>query len=71
MQRFSSSADFFDHSGCADIGYPELGSAEKIAPGIESLTWVLPAVTKQVLAFQKTLVEEPPIPTGTPEPYIP
>ncbi len=41
------------------------------ATGTESLTWVLPAVTKRILAFQKTLAEEPPIPTGTPEPYTP
>ena len=38
--------------------------------GTESLTWILPAVTKRVFAFQKTLVHEPAIPTATPEPYI-
>ena len=39
--------------------------------GTENLTWVLPAVIKRLLAFRKTLVDEPPIPTGTPEPYVP
>ena len=49
--------------------------------GTENLTWVLAlnvyssrskwAVTKQILAHKKTLVEEPPIKTGTPEPYVP
>ena len=39
--------------------------------GTENLTWVLPAVTKQILAHKKTLVQEPPITTGTPEPYSP
>jgi len=39
--------------------------------GAQSLTWVLPAVTKQVIRFQATLREEPPILLGTPEPYRP
>ena len=39
--------------------------------GTENLTWVLPAVTQRVLAFGRTLAEEPPIPVGTPEPYVP
>ncbi len=39
--------------------------------GTENLTWVLPAVTKQLLAHEKTLAEEPPIQTGIPEPYTP
>jgi len=39
--------------------------------GTESLTWVLPAITKEVLKFQATLAEEPPIKLGTPEPYKP
>ncbi|MEH0158417.1 arylsulfatase [Limibacter armeniacum] len=39
--------------------------------GAQNLTWVLPAVTKEVLQFQKTLKEEPPILLGTPEPYVP
>jgi arylsulfatase len=39
--------------------------------GTQSLTWVLPAVTKELLKFQSTLVEEPPIKLGTPEPYTP
>ncbi len=39
--------------------------------GAENLTWVLPAITKRVVAFQKTLQEEPPIQLGTPEPYVP
>jgi arylsulfatase len=39
--------------------------------GAENLTWVLPAVTKEVLKFKKTLQEESPILLGTPEPYRP
>jgi arylsulfatase len=39
--------------------------------GTENLTWVLPAVTKRLLAHRKTLAQEPPIKTGTPEPYVP
>ena len=33
--------------------------------------WVLPAITYQVLAFQKTLQKEPPVPFPAPEPYSP
>lgn len=33
--------------------------------------WVAPVVMKKVVAFQKTLMEEPPIQTGTPDPYVP
>ncbi|WP_185967859.1 sulfatase/phosphatase domain-containing protein [Formosa sediminum] len=39
--------------------------------GAQNLTWILPAVTKQVLKFQATLKDEPPIILGTPEPYTP
>ena len=39
--------------------------------GTENATWVLPAVTKQVLAHKMTLAKEPPIKVGTPEPYTP
>ena len=34
-------------------------------------SWVFPVIFKKVVAFQKTLVEEPPIELGTPDPYIP
>lgn len=34
-------------------------------------TWVLPVVTKRIVRFNKSLVEEPPIRLGTPEPYSP
>jgi arylsulfatase len=34
-------------------------------------TWVLPVIFKKIVEFQKTLVEEPPIQLGTPDPYIP
>ena len=34
-------------------------------------TWVLPAVSKRVATFKETLVAEPPIPLGTPDPYTP
>jgi len=34
-------------------------------------TWVLPVVFKKIVEFQKTLVVEPPIQLGTPDPYKP
>jgi len=34
-------------------------------------TWTLPVVLSRVVDFKKTLVEEPPIQLGTPDPYIP
>lgn len=34
-------------------------------------TWVLPAVSKRIVEFSGTLVEEPPIQLGTPDPYLP
>lgn len=34
-------------------------------------TWILPVVLSRVAKFQKTLVAEPPIPLGTPDPYVP
>jgi arylsulfatase len=34
-------------------------------------TWVLPVLFKKIVAFQKTLVQEPPIQLGTPDPYEP
>ena len=37
----------------------------------EEATWVLPVMFKKIVAFQKTLVEEPPIQLGTPDPYEP
>lgn len=39
--------------------------------GAEGLTWVLPAVTAEVLRFNATLERETPIKLGTPEPYRP
>jgi len=34
-------------------------------------TWVAPVMFKKIIEFQKTLVEEPPIQLGTPDPYEP
>lgn len=34
-------------------------------------TWVLPVLFKKIVEFQQTLVEEPPIQLGTPDPYDP
>lgn len=34
-------------------------------------TWTLPVLFKKIVAFQKTLEEEPPIQLGTPDPYTP
>jgi arylsulfatase len=36
-----------------------------------SASWVFPVVLKKVVEFQKTLVMEPPIKLGTPDPYKP
>ena len=33
--------------------------------------WVLPPVLERIVAFKRTLVEEPPIRLGTPDPYVP
>ena len=37
----------------------------------QTVSWILPPVLGRVAAFKKTLVEEPPIPLGTPDPYGP
>ena len=34
-------------------------------------TWLLPVMFKKIVEFQKTLVEEPAIQLGTPDPYTP
>ena len=34
-------------------------------------TWLLPVMFRKIVEFQKTLVEEPPIQLGTPDPYSP
>jgi arylsulfatase len=34
-------------------------------------TWVLPVMFNKIIEFQASLVEEPPIPLGTPDPYVP
>jgi arylsulfatase len=34
-------------------------------------TWLLPVLFKKIVEFQKTLVDEPPIQLGTPDPYAP
>ena len=34
-------------------------------------TWILPVVMSRVIDFQKTLITEPPIRLGTPDPYVP
>jgi len=33
--------------------------------------WLMPVVSKLIIEFQKSLVMEPPIPLGTPDPYTP
>jgi arylsulfatase len=37
----------------------------------QSVSWILPPVFERVVAFQGSLVEEPPIQLGTPDPYEP
>jgi arylsulfatase len=36
-----------------------------------SASWVFPVVLKKVIEFKKTLMAEPPIRLGTPDPYVP
>jgi len=36
-----------------------------------SASWVFPVVLKKVVEFQGTLIKEPPIMLGTPDPYVP
>ncbi len=36
-----------------------------------SASWVFPVVLKRVVEFQKSLIAEPPIRLGTPDPYVP
>ena len=37
----------------------------------EEATWVLPVMFNKFVEFQGTLIEEPPIVLGTPDPYEP
>ena len=37
----------------------------------EEATWVLPVMFRKIVEFQETLIEEPPILLGTPDPYEP
>ena len=37
----------------------------------DQATWILPFLFKKIVDFQKSLVEEPPIKLGTPDPYEP
>jgi arylsulfatase len=36
-----------------------------------SASWVFPVIAKRIVEFRKTLVAEPPIQLGTPDPYVP
>lgn len=36
-----------------------------------SASWVFPVVLKKVVDFKKSFAKEPPIPLGTPDPYVP
>jgi arylsulfatase len=51
--------------------YGFYGGHGEAGTGTEQLSWVLPAVIHQVLQFQQTLQDEPPIPFPAPEPYEP
>ncbi len=51
--------------------YGIYGGSNGSANGVERLTWVMPAVTYEVLKFQKSLLDEPPVPFPAPEPYTP
>lgn len=51
--------------------HPFYGGHGASGSGTEQLTWVLPAVTFEILKHKKTLQEEPPVPFPAPEPYTP
>lgn len=51
--------------------YGLYGGHGTASSGTEQLTWVLPAVTYEILKFQKSLRDEPPVPFPAPEPYTP
>lgn len=51
--------------------YGVYGGNHGTASGSEQLTWVFPAVTFEILKFQKSLQDEPPVPFPAPEPYRP
>lgn len=51
--------------------YGLYGGNGSSANGTEQLTWVLPAITGEVLKFQQSLREEEPVPFPAPEPYTP
>ena len=36
-----------------------------------SASWVFPVIFKKIVEFNQTLVKEPPIQLGTPDPYVP
>jgi hypothetical protein len=42
-----------------------------ILHGVEDAAWIMPPVMERVIAHQVTLRREPPIPLGTPDPYVP
>jgi hypothetical protein len=59
---------------CGTISAYSAGAADSYLTLIgmaAETTWVLPVMFKKIVEFQKTLVEEPPIQLGTPDPYEP
>ena len=42
-----------------------------ILHGVEGAAWIMPPVMERVPAHQVSLRREPPIPLGTPDPYVP
>ena len=56
--------------------FPSIDQLRFCNSGTEANIWALTAARlltgrKKIIAFQKTLVQEPPIPLGTPDPYVP
>lgn len=49
--------------------YGVAGGAD--STGAQNLTWVFPAVTERVLAFQQSLLDEPPVPFPAPAGWTP
>ena len=37
----------------------------------QTVAWVLPAIFEEIATFRRSLAQEPPIPLGTPDPYLP
>ena len=55
-----------------NVGWGEIGTyGGGILRGAEEGAWVMPPIFTRRIAFEASLQAEPPIPLGTPDPYVP